>query len=89
MQMVQRFNKVRSIIPSTHVTTTATPKSIQGNCTVMCITGNLWIDPTTDATAATGYKITAGQSINLFVTASLSLISDATGADFQIIIYQD
>lgn len=55
--------------------------------TLMCVSGNIWFN-SLSATAvadATAFKLTAGQTIDLNVATYLSLISDSSGATFQII----
>jgi len=54
--------------------------------TFMCVSGNIWVNPLTTAVAdATALKLTAGQAIDLVVMDVLSLISDASGATYQIV----
>jgi hypothetical protein len=73
------------------VSTTAVSKTINGlNCTVNVLSGSCWINTERTAVAnATSIKLTVGSSIDLNVSGNLSLISDATGASVQIIVWED
>lgn len=56
--------------------------------TLNVLTGNLWFDPNGTATSAS-LKLLAGSSIDLHVFSNLSLISDATTASVQVIVWND
>ena len=59
-------------------------------CTVNVLSGNCWINPSAAAVAdATAIKLTlaTGNTLDLIVAGDLSLISDATGASVQIIVW--
>ena len=59
------------------------------NMTIIVATGNVWINPRTTAVAdVTSIKLTAGQSLDLVVNDVLSLISDASGATFQVLFWE-
>jgi len=81
--------KVSSIIGEFAVSTTAIPKAINGkSCTVNVLSGAAWINPDAVAVAgATAIKLTG--ALELRVQENLSLISDATGASVQIIVWED
>lgn len=84
-----QFKKVKTIYGAFTVTDTAVAKSIANYpCTVVSLTGNLWINP--DATAVadeTAIKLLTGDSIDLSVFGNLSLISDTDGATAQVIVW--
>ena len=59
-------------------------------CTVNVLSGNCWINPNAAAVAdATAIKLalSTGNILDLVVAGNLSLISDATGASVQIIVW--
>jgi hypothetical protein len=59
------------------------------NMTIAVASGNVWINPMAVAVAdATALKLTAGQSLDLAVKNVLSLISDASGATFQVMFWE-
>jgi hypothetical protein len=84
-----RFKQVSSLHGAFNVGTTAVAKAINGkDCTVNVLSGTVWINPNGTAIAdATSIKLTG--TIDLNVTGNLSLISDATGASVQIIVWGD
>ena len=84
-----QFLRVKSIIGATAVDATADAVAIPNRpCTVVCLAGNLWINPITTAVAdATAYKMTAGMTLNLSVLSTLSVISDESGATYEIIVW--
>ena len=56
--------------------------------TFICVSGNIWINPSTTAVAnTTAILLTAGQSIDLNVKSALSIISDGSGGTYQYIIW--
>lgn len=56
--------------------------------TVLCMSGNIWINPNDTSVANnTALKLVEGMSADLAVKGSLSLISDSTGATYQIICW--
>lgn len=59
--------------------------------TLQIVSGNVWInDKITAVEGATAFKLTAGQTLDFVPrTRSLSLISDASGATLQAIIWGD
>ncbi len=85
------FKKVKTIYGAFSVGTTAVTKAINGlNCTVHVLSGNCWINPNATAVAdSTAIKLTSGMVIDLTVSGNLSLISDASGASVQIIVWED
>lgn len=82
---------VSSLYGAFAVSTTAVPKDIANkNCTIHVLTGNCWVNPLAVAVAdSTAIKLLSGMILDLRVTSSLSLISDATGASVQIIVWSD
>ena len=83
----EQFARMKAITGVTAVDATADAIAMSNeDITLMCISGNLWLNPLAVAVAdATALKLTAGQTIDLNVASSLSLISDVTGATYQIV----
>ncbi len=83
------FAPIKKIVGVTGVDNTADLIAIGGeSITFVCVSGNIWINPSATAVAnATALKLTAGQAIDLVVKGSLSIISDSTGATYQIITW--
>ena len=78
--------RVSVIYPAFAVGTTAVPKAINGKlCTINVLSGSAWINPLATAETATAFKLTG--AIDMIVDTNLSLISDATGASVQIIVW--
>ena len=86
-----KMRTVDSIIGTFAVSTSAVAKTIADkNATVHILSGNCWINPLATAVAdATAIKLLSGMVLDLRVAATLSLISDATGASVQIIVWED
>lgn len=86
-----KMRQVDSIMGAFAVSTSAISKTIADkNCTVHILSGNCWINPLATAVAdATAIKLLSGMVMDLRVAATLSLISDATGASVQIIVWED
>ena len=89
MYTFSKFKRVGTIMGAFNVAAAAVDKAINGkDCTVNVLTGSVWINPNATAVAdATAIKLTG--TIDLNVAGNLSLISDATGASVQIIVWQD
>lgn len=93
--IINKFRKVKAIKPLTFSSTTASAASsltsaTYGNnfsITLQALAGNTWIDPLTTATT-NAFKLTAGDSVDLVVTDTLSLVSDSTTASYQAIIWE-
>jgi hypothetical protein len=88
MQVKQVFRQVKTIYGAFNVGTSAVSKAIGGHdCTVNVLSGAVWINPNAAAVANdTAIKLTG--AIDLCVEGNLSLISDATGASVQIIVWE-
>jgi hypothetical protein len=86
-----RFKQVSSIIGAFNVAAVAVNKAINGkDCTVNVLSGAVWINPLATAVANdTAIKLISGNAIDINVAGNLSLISDATGASVQIIVWED
>jgi len=86
----EQFARVKSITGVTAIDNSADAVAlVDQDITFMCVTGNIWINPLITAVAdATALKLVAGQSIDLNVAASLSLISDGSGGTYQIIVWK-
>lgn len=83
----EQFARVKAITGVTAVDSTADAITVSNDdVTLICVSGNLWVNPLTTAVAdATAFKMTAGQTIDMNVASTLSLISDGSGATYQII----
>jgi hypothetical protein len=58
--------------------------------TFINVSGNIWINPLATAVAnTTAILLTAGQSIDLNVKSTLSIISDGSGGTYQYIVWED
>jgi hypothetical protein len=83
-----KFRRFKSITGVTAITTIQNVTCADDDLTLVCVSGNLWVNPLTTAVAdATAFKMTAGQTYDLNVFKTLSLISDVTGATYQIVKY--
>lgn len=58
------------------------------SCTLMCITGTIFLNPLITATTANGFRVDENTTIDIKVENILSLISDSTTATFQAIIWE-
>lgn len=63
---------------------------INQDITIICESGNMWANAlsATAVADATAIKLTAGRTWDLNVESKLSLISDASGATYQIIVHK-
>ena len=84
------FAPIKKIVGVTSQDTTAASVAVKGDSiTVICMTGNLWINPLATAVAdTTAMKLVAGMTVDLVVKGNLSLISDSSGATYQIITWE-
>ena len=85
----EKFSQIKGITGVTALDSSADTLAIYGeNITLICVSGNIWVNPNATAVAnATAFKMTAGDAID-FATRSdvgVSIISDATGATYQVI----
>ena len=83
------FASVKKITGVTAIDNTADAIVVNGqSITFVNVSGNIWINPLITAVAdATALKLTAGQTIDLVVKGTLSIISDVTGGTYQIIFW--
>ncbi len=88
--MNKLFPNVKSIVSGTGLTTTAQTVSVKGHgVTVVCTSGNLWINPNGTAIAdTTAIKLVPTMHFDLTVHSNLSLISDVTGATYSVVIWE-
>ena len=89
-----RFREARTIITETLASTTASTASTLNStspmtATIACTVGDIWINPLVTATTANGFKLTSGDSIDLVIPGSLSIISDSTTAKYQGIFWKE
>lgn len=86
----EQFARIKSITGVTAIDASADAIAlVDQDITFMCVTGNIWINPLATAVAnTTALKLVAGQSIDLNVAASLSIISDGSGGTYQIITWK-
>lgn len=85
----RQYRNIKAIIGGTQDNSADTISNIIGeDVEVICLSGNLWINPlgATAVADTTAIKLIAGQSISFCNGNALSMISDATGADYQIIV---
>ena len=86
------FNRVKRILGVTAQPAGAATAIAFKNemVTLYVVSGNLWVNPTITAVAdTTAFKLIAGQSIDFNVAATLSIISDASGATFEYIVWEE
>ena len=91
MDFVQeKFARIKTIVGVTAVDATADSITVNGGeITFQCVSGNIWINPNATAVAnATAFKLTAGDSIDLAVDSTLSIISDGSGGTYQYITWK-
>lgn len=83
------FKKVKYIIGATSISTTEETIELNGqSITLSCSVGSVWINPNAAAVADdTAYVLNEGESLELYVPDTLSLISDATGGTIQAIVW--
>ena len=94
MHVYNKFREIKTIVPETLASSTASSASVLATtgytaATVICTTGNIWINPTVTATTANGLKLIEGQGVDLIIPNTLSLISDSTEAFYQAILWKD
>lgn len=94
MHVFNRFREVKTIVTEALASTTASTASVLNTtgktaATVICTTGNIWINPLATATTANSIKLIEGQALDLIIPDSLSLISDSTEAFYQAILWKD
>ena len=84
------FAQIKNVVGRTAISTIADDVSINGDsATIICLDGTLWINSIGTAVAdSTCLELTEGTAIDLVVMGDLSLISDASGAEYQIIIWK-
>lgn len=91
------FRKFNTIIPETIPSTTAgvvdTIASSDGygenfDVTLHCSTGDIYINASTAATSANGFKLGEDQSIDLKVLSQLSILGGSTTAAYQLIVWE-
>jgi hypothetical protein len=90
------FGFVNTVIPHTVVASTAgTARTLSStdygenfNLTIHCTTGVVFLNPSTVATSANGFKIAEGQSLDLKVSTGLSLVGLTTTAGFQGLVWE-
>lgn len=85
------FNRVRRLLGVTALDNSADALAFKNEMvTFYCVSGNIWLNPKITAVAdTTAFKLVAGQSIDLNVVATLSIISDASGATYEYIVWED
>lgn len=91
MQLTKEvFKQVKKIVSADDLSTTAVSVAVGGDCvTVRAVAGNVWINPLATAVADdTAILLPVGTELSLSVKDSLSLISDATGATYQVIFWK-
>lgn len=89
MYVTETFLKAKTILGVTAIDGTADSISVKGQCIKFInVSGNIWINPLGVAVAnTTSIKTVAGDSFDLLVSETLSIISDGSGGTYQYIIY--
>ena len=84
------FKRIKSITGYTAVDATADSITVNGeNITIRNIAGNLWLNPNATAVAnSSALLLTTGMTLDLCVNGTLSIISDGSGATYQIIVWE-
>lgn len=85
----ETFARMKSWLGVTAIDNSADSITINGmDITFICVSGNIWLNPSTTAVAdTTAIKLTAGQSLDLNVDTTLSIISDDSGGTYQYILW--
>lgn len=83
----EQFPLAKAIVGVTAIDNSADAISCNyDDITFINVSGNIWINPLITAVAdATAIKLTVGQSIDLKVATTLSIISDGSGGTYQYI----
>ena len=86
----ETYARPKSWLGVTAIDSSADSITVNGSdITFICVSGNIWINPSTTAVAnTTAILLTAGQSIDLNVDTILSIISDVTGGTYQYVIWK-
>jgi len=91
MAMITRedFRRPKTILGVTALDASADAIAVGGrDITFVCVSGNIWVNPTTTAVAnTTAFLLSAGQAIDWNVDGNLSIISDVTGVTYEYILY--
>lgn len=88
--ILNEVKRVKTIYGDFAVNTIVINKAINDNaCTIHVLTGDCWVNPLGLAVAdATAIKLKEGMILDTHVMGNLSLISNATGATVQIIVWR-
>jgi len=83
------FAPIKKITGITAVDNTADAIVIHGQpITFVNMSGNIWVNPLATAVAdATALKLTEGMALDMVVLGTLSIISDASGGEYQVIYW--
>ena len=90
------FRRIIAIIPEAIPSTTAgvvdTIASTDGygenfDITLHCSTGDVYINATTVATSANGFKLNEDQSVDIKIKTQLSIVGGSTSAAYQALIW--
>ena len=87
----EQFARIKRILGVTAIDNSADALSFnRENVTFKCVSGNIWINPNATAVAnTTAFLLTAGNSINLRVDSTLSIISDVSGGTYEYIVWKE
>ena len=85
----EEFAKIKAITGVTAIDNSADAIVVNGqSITFVNMSGNIWVNPLATAVAdATALKLTEGMALDMVVSGTLSIISDATGGTYQIIYW--
>ncbi len=83
------FAPVKAITGVTALSTDAVSIPVNGAAiTFVCVSGSIWVNPLATAIAdSTAFNLVAGQALDLVVKGNLSIISNSSGATYQIIFW--
>jgi hypothetical protein len=86
----ETFARMRSWLGVTAIDASADSIVVNGqDISFINVSGNIWINPSVTAVAnTTAILLTAGQSLDLNVDTTLSIISDGAGGTYQYIIWE-
>lgn len=90
MFTMEQFARIKSwtntlTVDGTADTITLSPGT---QVTFICISGNIWLNPTATATAANGFPLSAGDAIDFAADGNISIISDASTATYKYITWK-
>ena len=94
MHVYNRFRQMKTIVPETFASTTASVANTFNTTgyapvTMICTTGVIFVNPIVTATEANGFKMYEGDVLDLIVPNTISTFSTGLTAAYQAIIWKD